>query len=101
MDEQRRVARFVAEHDLETHPTYRLLDLTSELGELAKAACESTAYGGRPDDVQVSDDELGDALFSLPALAEWADVDADRALETSLEKYERRIELTGDASSGE
>ncbi|WP_440989933.1 MazG-like family protein [Haloarchaeobius baliensis] len=101
MDEQRRVAEFVATHDMETEPAYRLLDLSSELGELAKEICASTAYGSRPADVAVSEDELGDALFALLALAEELDVDAGAALETSLAKYERRIEKTGDAGSGQ
>jgi NTP pyrophosphatase (non-canonical NTP hydrolase) len=100
MDEQRRVAEFLARHDMETQPAYRLLDLSSELGELAKEICESTDYGHRPADVAVSDDELGDALFALLALADELDVDAEAALETSLSKYEGRIEETGDAGSG-
>lgn len=44
-DRQRQVAAFVAEHDLETPPAYRLLDLVSAVGELAKDANESTGYG--------------------------------------------------------
>ncbi|MFD1645512.1 MazG nucleotide pyrophosphohydrolase domain-containing protein [Haloarchaeobius litoreus] len=100
MDEQRRVAEFVATHDMEAEPAYRLLDLQCELGELAKEVCESTDYGGRPADVTVSDDELGDALFALLALAGSLDIDAGAALETSLAKYEGRIEETGDAASG-
>jgi NTP pyrophosphatase (non-canonical NTP hydrolase) len=99
MDEQRRVSEFVATHDMETEPAYRLLDLQSELGELAKEVCESTDYGNDPGDVTVSDDELGDALFALLALADELDVDAGAALETSLAKYEGRIESTGDAGS--
>ncbi|WP_256300007.1 MazG nucleotide pyrophosphohydrolase domain-containing protein [Haloarchaeobius salinus] len=100
MDEQRRVAAFLATHDMETEPAYRLLDLSSELGELAKEVCTSTDYGHRPDDVTVPEDELGDVLFALLALAEELDVDAGTALESSLAKYERRIEETGDAGSG-
>lgn len=43
--EQERVRAFVADHDLVAPPEYRLLQLASEVGELAKAACEPTDYG--------------------------------------------------------
>lgn len=96
---QRRVAGFLAEHDLHAPPEYRLLDLASEVGELAKDAAESTGYGAT-DDLRVSEDELGDALFALLALAAELDVDAGDALETSLEKYEDRLGATGSVGSG-
>ncbi|WP_049924496.1 MazG nucleotide pyrophosphohydrolase domain-containing protein [Halopiger djelfimassiliensis] len=92
MDEQRRVADFVARHGLETPPEYRLLDLTSEVGELAKDAAESTGYGDTPADLEISADELGDALFALLALADSLEIDASEALEDALEKYERRLD---------
>jgi len=101
MDAQRRVAAFVDSHDLDAPPAYRLLDLVSELGELAKDANASTGYGTDPDALDLSDDEVGDALFALLALAESVDVDADDALETALDKYEGRLAETGDAGSGE
>ena len=101
MDEQSRVASFVAENELEAPAAYRLLDAVSELGEVSKAVCTSTAYGDAPADVAVPEDELGDALFALLALCVELDVDAGMALETSLSKYEDRLAETGDAGSGE
>jgi NTP pyrophosphatase (non-canonical NTP hydrolase) len=101
MDAQRQIAAFVDNHDLDAPPAYRLLDLASELGELAKDATTSTGYGDDPDALDLSEDEVGDALFALLALAESVDVDADEALETALDKYERRLEATGEAESGE
>ena len=101
MDEQSRVASFVAENELEAPAAYRLLDAVSELGEVSKAVCTSTAYGDVPADVAVPEDELGDALFALLALCVELDVDARTALETSLSKYENRLAETGDAGSGE
>jgi NTP pyrophosphatase (non-canonical NTP hydrolase) len=100
MDAQDRVSAFVAEHDLDGPLAYRLLDLTSELGELAKEANESTGYGDDPTAVELPDDELGDALFSLLALCDRADVDAEDALESAMAKYESRLETTGSAGSG-
>ena len=74
MDEQSRVASFVAENELEAPAAYRLLDAVSELGEVSKAVCTSTAYGDVPADVAVPEDELGDALFALLALCVELDV---------------------------
>ena len=101
MDEQSRVASFVAENELEAPAAYRLLDAVSELGEVSKAVCTSTAYGDVPANVAVPEDELGDALFALLALYAELDVDAGAALETSLSKYEDRLTETGDAGSDE
>ncbi|TKX58450.1 nucleotide pyrophosphohydrolase [Halorubrum sp. SS7] len=101
MDEQDRVAAFVAEHGLETDLAYRVLDLESEVGEVAKEVATSTDYGEDPDAAAIATDEVDDALFALLALADAADVDADAALDESLAKYESRIESSGDAGSGQ
>jgi NTP pyrophosphatase (non-canonical NTP hydrolase) len=101
MDAQQRVAEFVAEHDAEAPPEFHLLDLVSEVGELAKDANESSEYGDSPGDVAVSEEELGDVLYSLLALAESLDVEAEDALDVALAKYEERIDEDGDMSSGE
>ncbi|WP_435194647.1 hypothetical protein [Natronomonas sp. EA1] len=42
MDAQETVVRFIATHDLDCPPAYRLLDLTAEVGELAADATDST-----------------------------------------------------------
>lgn len=99
MDAQEDVAAFVAAHDLDAPPAYRLLDLAAEVGELAADATESSAYGADPDALSVREDELGDALFALLALADGLDVDAGDALAVSLAKYEDRITDTGDPGS--
>jgi NTP pyrophosphatase (non-canonical NTP hydrolase) len=101
MQAQDRVARFCEEHDMDADPEYRILDLAAEVGEVAAEAARSSDYGDQPDALAVSEDELGDALFSLLAAAESLDIDTGAALETSLAKYERRLEATGDAGSGD
>ena len=101
MDEQTAVAEFVAEHDIEAPPAYRLLDLVSEVGELAKDAAESTDYGSAPEEIEIAEDELGDTLFALFALADAAGIDAEDSLETALSKYERRLANRDTAASGE
>ncbi|MFC6973823.1 MazG-like family protein [Halomicroarcula sp. GCM10025709] len=101
MDQQDRVAAFVEDHELSAPPAYRLLDLASELGEVAKELTESTAYGSDPESATVAEDELGDTLFALLALCAELDIDADEALDTALAKYEGRLDETGTAASGE
>jgi NTP pyrophosphatase (non-canonical NTP hydrolase) len=98
-DAQRRVADFVARHDLEAPPAYRLLDLTAELGEVASDAAKSTDYGTDPDGMAVEADELGDLLFALLAFADQVGIDAEAALDAAIAKYERRIENSGSAGS--
>ena len=99
MDEQIRVADFLDDNDLRTPPANRVLDLVSEVGELAKNVNESTDYGAS-DGADVDRDELGDALFCLLALADELDYDAGVALDEALAKYADRIEETGGAGSG-
>ncbi|WP_380677555.1 MazG nucleotide pyrophosphohydrolase domain-containing protein [Salinigranum sp. GCM10025319] len=101
MDEQRRVAEFVARYDLQTPPEFRLLDLVSELGEVAKNATESTDYGDHPSNLELDSDEIGDVCFALLALAESVDVDAGDALDEALAKYEARMDEDGSPGSGE
>jgi NTP pyrophosphatase (non-canonical NTP hydrolase) len=101
MDGQQRVAEFLDTHDLESPPEFRVLDLASEVGEIAEDVAESTGYGESPEDLAIKRDEIGDALFGLLALSVRVDVDANDALEEALEKYESRIDESGDPSSGE
>lgn len=101
MEEQEIVAAFVRDHDMEAPPAYRLLDVVSELGEVAKDAVTATEYGHRPGAVHIGEDELGDVLFAFLALAEAVNVDAGDALEAALAKYGARIADSGSASSTE
>ena len=99
MPEQRAVAEFLEEHDLQADPEYRILDLTAEVGEVAADATKSSGYGESPADLAVTEGELGDALFALLSVADGLDIDAGEALNGSMAKYERRIAETGDAGS--
>jgi len=98
-EDQQRVAAFLDEAGLHSPPAYRLLDLTAEIGEIAADAAKSSDYGADPESLSVSRDELGDALFSLLALAEELDMDAEVALEEALDKYEARIDTDGTPGS--
>lgn len=100
MDAQKTVAAFLDEHDLETTPTYRVLDLASEVGELAKDVNESTGYGDEPTEPAISRGELGDTIFCVLALASEAGIDAEAALDEALSKYEERLDARGTPGSG-
>jgi NTP pyrophosphatase (non-canonical NTP hydrolase) len=99
-DWQREVARFTRRHQLEHDAGTHALDLASEVGELAKEVLLATDYGRQAPRFRPQlADEIGDAFYSLLALAEACGVDAGDALSAALEKYERRLTARGEASS--
>ena len=67
---QNKVKEFCERYGLECPTEVRVLDLVSELGELAKEIIKSTNYGRKQfefrDEIKT---ELGDVLFSLIMLA--------------------------------
>lgn len=101
MEEQEKVREFIEHHELEGTTAFRMLDLVAEIGEIASDATKSADYGLSEDNLEVKDDEIGDALFSLLAVASDLDIDAGKALEKSLEKYSERIEESGSPGSGD
>jgi NTP pyrophosphatase (non-canonical NTP hydrolase) len=101
MSFQARVRAYLAESGLAHTPQTHALDLASEVGEVAKALLEATGYGRSP--VQPNPalrEELGDALFSLTALAESLDIDLEDALHSALAKYRARLTRKGHSGSG-
>lgn len=100
MEEQEKVADFIEENDLNESAEFRILDLVSEVGEVAKDANESTGYGESPEELEIKRDEIGDVFFSLLALAESLDIDTGEALDEALEKYRGRIKDKGSLTSG-
>ncbi|AFZ67269.1 putative pyrophosphatase [Deinococcus peraridilitoris DSM 19664] len=98
---QESTAAFLKAHHLEAGPVTRLLDLLSELGEVAKAHLNATDYGARPFvPGEQWAGELGDTYFSLLCLAHASGVDLDAALHVVLAKYRRRLEQQGHTGSG-
>jgi len=93
---QERVEEFMEENDLDAAPGFRVLDLVSEVGEVAKDATKSSDYGLSQEKMEVKEDEIGDVLFSLLGVANSFDISAEDALE----KYEDRIGEKGDPGSG-
>jgi NTP pyrophosphatase (non-canonical NTP hydrolase) len=98
---QKRVAAFVEVNGLETDVAHRVLDLTSEIGEVAKEVLKSTRYGKtRFNRSENWESELGDILFSVICVANTTHVDLEKALVKVLTKYGKRILNTKDAGSG-
>ena len=100
MSFQQHCRAFLTQHGLVHAPQIHTLDLVSEVGEVAKALLESNNYGKSPSEPTVElEEELGDAFFSLIALAESLDVDLETALDKALSKYETRLAARGSAGS--
>ncbi|MGI6256045.1 MAG: MazG nucleotide pyrophosphohydrolase domain-containing protein [Acutalibacter sp.] len=89
---QKKTAKVITQYALEKDPQVRMLDLSSEVGELAKEILKSTEYGTHSLKVTASlEEELGDCLFSLLCLSEALGLDGESALDKVLEKYRCRF----------
>lgn len=100
MSMQAQVRAFVTAHGLRLDAALRYIDLTSEVGELGKALLHSGEYGQSP--IMADEEtllEIGDCLFSLLALCDALDVDAQAALQAALAKYAGRWAQKGAISS--
>ncbi|MBI5148810.1 nucleotide pyrophosphohydrolase [Candidatus Pacearchaeota archaeon] len=96
---QEKIKKFIATNNLKHKPEMHMLDLVSEVGEISKELLKMTDYGNRS--IKFNEEislELGDALFSLIALANSLNVDLETALDMVLKKYEKRL-AKGSASS--
>ena len=86
---------------LEPMPVYaRILDIQSEMGELAKEYLKHSSYGTK--DFNLKEDfimEFGDVLYSLLSLAEELEIDAEMCLKLALNKYQERIEKNNSMGS--
>lgn len=70
----------------------RLLDIVSEMGELAKEYLKPSDYGTK--EFELTEDfelEFGDCLYSILSLANETEVDAKKCLEKVLSKYKKRL----------
>ena len=88
---QDKVKNFCEHHNLSTSVEARLLDLVSELGELAKEILLNSDYGKKTIDFSERlEEELGDVIFSLIALSNSFNIDMEAALDRVLNKYQSR-----------
>jgi NTP pyrophosphatase (non-canonical NTP hydrolase) len=78
----------------------RLLDVSSELGEVSKEVLKSSGYGKKApvltDDLA---EEIGDLIFAVHALASERNLDPLERLTAALNKYEARRAEQGDVGS--
>ena len=89
---QKRIKEFTEKHGLKSPGEHHVLDLLSELGELAKEILKSTNYGrDAPEYDEDIGEELGDVTYSLITLANYYGVNLEKELLDVLEKYERRM----------
>ena len=89
---QRKAGEFARTHFAASPIAAQLLDLTSEVGELAKAYLEATDYGKRPPvDTAGARDELGDVFYSFLVIANHLEVNIDDLLDATLDKYAQRV----------
>lgn len=96
---QRKVLNFTKKYNLAHSNEITVLDLVSEIGEVAKEILKSTSYGRTPPQKREElKNEVGDALYSLINLANSNEIDLEEAVNRVLEKYEKRLQK-GDAGS--
>jgi NTP pyrophosphatase (non-canonical NTP hydrolase) len=79
----------------------RVLDIQSEVGELAKEVLKSTGYGTK--DFVVSQNyqmEFGDVLYALLSLALETGIDAEQCLQMALDKMQTRLQTNNNLGSG-
>ncbi len=92
---------FITRYHLETQPAFSLLDILSELGEVAKELLKGTDYGRKEDttDPTRMREEIGDLVFAVAYLCTLYDVDPEEAMWESVRKFERRL-LKGKEGEG-
>lgn len=97
---QGKVKKFMDENNANIPIEYQMLDLVDEIGEVAKEISKMSGYGTRkPEFREEIIIELGDALYSLIAVANYYDVDLLKSIDMAMEKYTKRIEKGGHAGS--
>ena len=101
-DTQKVIRGFNTKYNLGGSIETRLIDLSSEVGELGKEILEGTNYGEKEFSKTGNlESEFGDVLFSLVSAANCAEVDLGVALEKVLKKYEDRFNKKGHIGSEE
>ncbi|WP_026477816.1 MazG nucleotide pyrophosphohydrolase domain-containing protein [Alkaliphilus transvaalensis] len=99
-DIQNKVEVFIKNNNLDATVEVRVLDLVSEVGELAKEVLKGSNYGKKS--LALSDEwekEIGDVLFSLITIANMTSIDLEKSLIVVLDKYKKRMEEKGHIAS--
>eukprot|EP00903_Cladosiphon_okamuranus_P001820 g1818.t1 len=78
----------------------RLLDISSELGEVSKEVLKASDYGkASPEITSDLREEIGDLLFAVHALTIECGLDPEKSLRAALQKYQERADLKGTIGS--
>ncbi|MFZ5391003.1 MAG: MazG nucleotide pyrophosphohydrolase domain-containing protein [Patescibacteria group bacterium] len=89
---QKEIKNFCQANGLIRPVEYQLLDMVSELGEVAKEILKSSDYGQKPVEYQEElKQELGDVLYSLITVANSLDIDLEQAVKAAMAKYQTRL----------
>ncbi|MBU5485116.1 hypothetical protein KQI86_12300 [Clostridium sp. MSJ-11] len=100
-DIQNKINKFTEDKLINSRVDVRIIDLTSEVGELSKEVLKGTDYGNKQFSITKNwKSELGDVLFSLICIANETNTNLEDCLNYALYKYEKRFESKGDLSSG-
>lgn len=92
---QNKVKEFNTQRNAQIKPMNvyaRLLDINSEMGELAKEYLKHSDYGAG--EFELEDEfklELGDVLYSLLSLADELGINAEECLDKVISKYQKRL----------
>lgn len=97
---QKIVSKFIENYNLKCGINIRYMDLITEIGELGKEIIMSCDYG-KQEHIKTDnlENEMGDCLFSLFALCHELNIDAEKALISSLSKYKERFLSKGEIGS--
>lgn len=89
---QNKVKEFANKYHLQYSPEIIVLDLVSEIGEVAKEILESTSYGKKSYEFRKEIIiEIGDVFYSLINLANYFKINLEDALKLVIHKYEDRL----------
>ncbi len=92
-DLQESVRKFCIKYNLSMPLDARLLDLSSEVGEVAKEYLVMTSYGSHEPEISKKFAlELGDVLYTLITIANSCEINLKSELDSVLIKYEKRLE---------
>ncbi|HEY8362566.1 MAG TPA: MazG nucleotide pyrophosphohydrolase domain-containing protein [Tissierellaceae bacterium] len=95
------VKKFTEDKNIDSPLGARIIDLTSEVGELSKEFLKGTKYGSKEfEKTEEWDCEIGDVLFSLICIANKTETNLEDSLKNVLYKYEKRFISKGDLGSG-
>lgn len=95
---QSKVALFNRELNMKLDSNLRILDLSSEIGEVCKLGFSDGV--GKTVTADKWQEELGDVLYSLLSLMRDFDIDADESLDFVLNKYSSRLAFRNSMDSG-